>query len=224
MRHLKAGRKLKRTASHRKALLRNLASSLFESKRLVTTEAKAKELRPFAEQLITRAKHALMNEKQGMPNGQTFDIHNRRMIQRHIHQKGIIQELMDEIAPKVLERNGGYTRIIKLGIRRGDAARTAVIELVDFSQEQDGNIYLKGKKAKTVKAQAPVKKAAPVVVAPVEETTPVVEEAPVVEEVIETIETPVEEAAPVVEETPAVETAVEAPIAEETNSDEAKQD
>ncbi|HRI30418.1 MAG TPA: L17 family ribosomal protein, partial [Candidatus Kapabacteria bacterium] len=85
MRHLKSGRKLKRTASHRKALLNNMAMSLFEHKRIKTTEAKAKELRPFAEQLITRAKNALLNEQQGnLPTGQTVDIHNRRQVARFI--------------------------------------------------------------------------------------------------------------------------------------------
>ena len=141
MRHLKSGRKLKRTSSHRKALLRNMATSLFEHKKVFTTEAKAKELRPYAEALITKAKHALVNEKQGLlPEGQKVDIHNRRVVARHIFSKAVLQELFDTIAPLVEDRPGGYTRIIKTGFRRGDAGRTAVIELVDWSAPQDGAV------------------------------------------------------------------------------------
>ena len=119
MRHQYAGRKLKRTASHKRALLANLATSLFEHKRLVTTVAKAKELRPFAEQLITRARNAHRTEKSGAISG--VDVHSRRMVGRFIKNKGVLQELFDTIAPLVAERNGGYTRITKLGLRRGDA-------------------------------------------------------------------------------------------------------
>ena len=136
MRHGYAGRKLKRTASHKRALLANLATSLFEHKRLVTTVAKAKELRPFAEQLITRARNAHRSEKSGAITG--VDVHNRRMVGRFIKNKGVLQELFDTIAPLVAERNGGYTRITKLGLRRGDAAATAMIELVDWSNPVDG--------------------------------------------------------------------------------------
>lgn len=160
MRHNVAGRKLKRTASHKKALMCNMATSLFEHKRLVTTVAKAKELRPFAEQLITRAKHALAAEKAGAtPKG--VDVHNRRMVGRFIRNKGVLQELFDTIAPIVAERSGGYTRIIKIGIRRGDNAPEAVIELVDWSNPVDGRI------SATTRAKAPAKpkKAKPVVAA-----------------------------------------------------------
>ena len=136
MRHQYAGRKLKRTASHKRAMLANMATSLFEHKRVVTTVAKAKELRPFAEQLITRARNAHRSEKTGVISG--VDVHNRRMVGRFIKNKAVLQELFDTIAPLVLERNGGYTRIIKLGQRRGDNAETAMIELVDWSNPQDG--------------------------------------------------------------------------------------
>ncbi len=139
MRHLYSGRKLKRTSSHRKALLMNLATSLLEHKRLQTTEAKAKELRPFVEQIITRAKNAYVRERSGqLPTGQKMDVHARRVVGRIIRRKAVLQELFDEIAPVVENRPGGYTRIIKLGQRRGDGSRTAVIELVDFYAEQDG--------------------------------------------------------------------------------------
>lgn len=138
MRHNYSGRKLKRTASHRRALLANLATSLFEHKRLVTTVAKAKELRPFAENLITRAKHAYAAEKNGTIAG--TDVHNRRMVGRFIRNKAVLQELFDTIAPLVLERSGGYTRITKIGLRRGDSSAGAVIELVDWSNPQDGRV------------------------------------------------------------------------------------
>lgn len=138
MRHNYSGRKLKRTASHRRALLANLATSLFEHKRLVTTVAKAKELRPFAENLITRAKHAYAAEKNGTVAG--TDVHNRRMVGRFIRNKAVLQELFDTIAPLIVDRSGGYTRITKLGQRRGDNSPEAMIELVDWSNPQDGRV------------------------------------------------------------------------------------
>ena len=192
MRHGYAGRKLKRTASHKRALMANMATSLFEHKRLVTTLAKAKELRPFAEQLITRARNAHRSEKAGTITG--VDVHNRRMVGRFIKNKGVLQELFDTIAPLVAERDGGYTRITKLGLRRGDASETAMIELVDWSNPQDGRSSstrrrpaakgpAKPKPTFTPKA-APVAAAAPVadvVASDVVEETPVVEEAPAAE-------------------------------------------
>lgn len=133
--HNRAGRKLKRTASHRKALLANLATSLFEHKRIITTEAKAKELRRFAEPLITRAKHARANENSNqLTAGQTKDIHNRRMVARVIRKKAVLEHLFDTIAPVVEHRDGGYLRIVKLGQRRGDASKIASVELVDFNE------------------------------------------------------------------------------------------
>lgn len=230
MRHLYRGRKLKRTASHRKALLNSLATSLFEHKRIVTTLAKAKELRPFAESLITRAKHAMANEKQGLLTaGQTVDVHNRRMVGRFIKNKAVLQELFDAIAPVVGDRQGGYTRIVKIGIRRGDAGETAIIELVDYSAPQDGHASKTKKRKPVAKKAAPKAKATPKV-EEVVAAAPIVEEvieAPIVEEVIETIEeapvaevveetqAPVEEAPAPVEETPVAETPAEdAPAAE----------
>lgn len=157
MRHLREGRKLKRTSSHRKALLSNLATALFEHKRIRTTEAKAKELRPFAERLITKAKNALAREQQGLlPEGQKIDIHNRRIVARYLKRKAVLQELFETIAPTVSERPGGYTRIVKLGARRGDASKLAIIELVDWSQPQDGAVSLRRKK-KTTKAKKSAK-------------------------------------------------------------------
>jgi len=154
MRHLSAGRKLKRTTSHRKALLRNLATSLFEHKKIQTTEAKAKELRPYAEQLITKAKRALDREKQGLlPDGQRIDVHSRRLVGKFITNKAVLQELFDAIAPGVADRPGGYTRIIKTGFRRGDAGRTAIIELVDWAAPQDGAVNLKSRRRRPARPQ-----------------------------------------------------------------------
>lgn len=202
MRHHVAGRKLKRTASHKKALMRNLAMALFEHKKIGTTEAKAKELRPYAERLITKAKHALAREKQGLlPDGQTIDIHNRRLVGRVITNKAVLQELFDTIAPTVETRQGGYTRIIKTGTRRGDASMTALIELVDWSAPQDGAYSLKSKKKHPVKgkvAAKPVKKS---------DKTPIAKEEklqPIEEMVEEVIDEPITEELEVVAE-PAIE-------------------
>ena len=117
MRHAKKGRKLSRTASHRKATLRNLATSLFRHGRIETTTAKAKELRPFAERLITLARRG--------------DLHARRLAAQKIQDRQVLGDLFDEIAPRYAERPGGYTRILKLGNRKGDAAEMSLIELVD---------------------------------------------------------------------------------------------
>lgn len=141
MRHLKSGWKLKRTSSHRKALLRNLATALLEHKRIETTVAKAKALRPFVEKLITKAKRAVLRERQNLlPEGHKVDIHARRVVGRLITNKAVLQELFDTIAPAVVERPGGYLRIVKTGFRRGDAAEMAVVELVDWGAPQDGAI------------------------------------------------------------------------------------
>lgn len=117
MRHRKKGRSLSRTASHRKATLRNLATSLFRHERIETTTAKAKELRPYAERLITLAR--------------TGDLHSRRLAARKIADREVLGKLFDDIAPRFSDRPGGYTRILKVGHRKGDAAEMALIELVD---------------------------------------------------------------------------------------------
>ena len=116
MRHRKKGRQLSRTRSHRKATLRNLATSLFRHERIETTTAKAKELRPFAERLITLARRG--------------DVHARRLAATKIQDREVLGKLFDEIAPRYLERPGGYTRGLKLGNRKGDAAEMSLIELV----------------------------------------------------------------------------------------------
>lgn len=119
MRHLVKGKKLGRLSSHRKATLRSLAISLIQEHRIKTTVAKAKALRPFVEPLITRAK--------------TDSTHNRRKVFSELHNKQAVRLLFDEIAEKVYDRPGGYTRIVKMGNRLGDGAETALIELVDYN-------------------------------------------------------------------------------------------
>ncbi len=116
MRHRKKGRGLSRSRSHRKALLRNLALSLFRHERITTTTAKAKELRPFAERLITLGKRG--------------DLHARRLAARRISDREVLAKLFDDIGPRYAERPGGYLRILHLGNRKGDAAAMSLIELV----------------------------------------------------------------------------------------------
>lgn len=116
MRHRKKGRNLSRSPSHRKAVLRNMAASLFRHERITTTVARAKELRPYAERLVTLARRG--------------DLHARRRAARHIHEREVLAKLFDEIGPRYAERPGGYTRVLKLGPRQGDAAEMALIELV----------------------------------------------------------------------------------------------
>lgn len=116
MKHRVAGRKLGRTSAHRLALLRNLSKELFDKERLHTTLGKAKELRPFAERLVTLSKRETL--------------HARRQVLRHIRDKQVVAKLFDTISARFAQRPGGYTRIIKLGPRRGDSAEMALIELV----------------------------------------------------------------------------------------------
>jgi large subunit ribosomal protein L17 len=122
MRHLKQGRKLGRTTAHRKALLRNLATALLEHERIITTEPKAKELRRVADKLVTLGKRG--------------SLHARRQALQVVQSNAAVQKLFNEIAPRFAERQGGYTRILRLGYRSGDAAAMAVIELVDRQDEE----------------------------------------------------------------------------------------
>lgn len=139
MRHRKSGSKLNRTASHRKAMLRNMVTSLFEHEKIVTTHAKARELRPLAEKMITLAKRG--------------DLHARRQALAVLTKKSITAKLFSEIKDRYMEINGGYTALIKVGPRVGDAAPLTVIELVDPEEREQ----LRSKKTKKVKT----KKAAP---------------------------------------------------------------
>jgi large subunit ribosomal protein L17 len=117
MRHRKAGRQLRRTSEQRLALLRSLATALIERGAIETTEAKAKELRPFVEKLITKAR--------------TGTLHARRLAGRHVQLRGAADKLFQEIGPKFAKRPGGYTRILKTGHRKGDGAEMARIELIE---------------------------------------------------------------------------------------------
>ncbi len=125
MRHRKAHRKLGRVSEHRIALLRNQATALLMHERIETTLPKAKELRPFVERIITIAKRGV---RAADPKGKTLSA--RRMVMRDVHNEDVVTKLFDSLAPRFAERPGGYTRILKLGHRRGDAAEVAQIELV----------------------------------------------------------------------------------------------
>jgi large subunit ribosomal protein L17 len=132
MRHQVKGRKLGRTPAHRKALFRNQLSSLVKEERIRTTLQKAKELRPLAEKVVTQ--------------GKRDTLHARRQVNRLISDRTLVKKLFDEIAPRFHQRPGGYTRIIKLGPRRGDGAEMAYLEFVDRG-ETEGATEKKGKKS-----------------------------------------------------------------------------
>lgn len=119
MRHGVKGRKLSRTHSHRAALMNALATSLLRHKRIKTTLAKAKEARKHVESLITKAKRN--------------DLHSRRHVMKFVNDKEVVKELFNEVVPKIGDRPGGYTRVVKLGNRIGDAASMAILELVDYN-------------------------------------------------------------------------------------------
>lgn len=196
MRHRKDGRKLDRTASHRKAMLANMAANLFLHKQIRTTHPKALETRRFAETLITKAKKG--------------DLHSRRMVLKVIPHKDVVKILFDEIAPQYADRNGGYTRIIKLGQRKNDAAHVSILALVDFDPS--------GEVAKTT-AKAKVKKA-PVVA---DEVTPEVEAAAEVapEEAVEAVTEEVAEETPQAAPEEVVEAVTEEVEAPESTAEEA---
>lgn len=120
MRHRKSGRRLGRTSSHREAMLRNMVTSLFEHERIITTTEKAKELRPVAEKLITLAKKG--------------DLHSRRQALGYIQSKDVVHKLFGQIQEQFVDRKGGYTRILQTGVRRGDCASMAIIELVGYEE------------------------------------------------------------------------------------------
>lgn len=121
MRHRKAGRNLGRTSSHRKAMFRNMVTSLLDHERIVTTTPKAKEVRKVADKMITLAKRG--------------DLHARRQAFSFIQDRTVVAKLFDELGPEYKERNGGYTRIIQTGNRIGDAAAMAILELVNYQQK-----------------------------------------------------------------------------------------
>ncbi len=155
MRHGKKFNHLGRTASHRSALLSNMACSLIEHKRINTTVAKAKALRVYVEPLLTKAKEDTT--------------HNRRIVFSYLQNKEAVAELFRTVAPKIAERNGGYTRIIKTGFRPGDAADTALIELVDFNELYNPNAEEKKATRRSRRSTTATKKEAVVAEAPVVE-------------------------------------------------------
>ncbi|MBO6537740.1 MAG: 50S ribosomal protein L17 [Balneolaceae bacterium] len=142
MRHRVKGRKLSRTASHRKATMRALTMALVKEHRITTTVAKAKELRRFVEPIITRAKED--------------NLLNRRMVFSSLQNKETVKKLFSEVGPKSADRNGGYTRVIKLGFRQGDGAEMALIELVDFNDvKPEGKTTKKKRTRRAGKSNTP---------------------------------------------------------------------
>jgi large subunit ribosomal protein L17 len=119
MRHNKSGRKLGRVSEHRRALFRNQLKSLVTHERIITTLPKAKELRPIAERIVTMARDS-------------ESVHARRLVGRWLSDRDLVKRLFSEIAPRFAQRPGGYTRIVKLGPRRGDGAELAILEFVDY--------------------------------------------------------------------------------------------
>ena len=163
MRHNKAVNHLGRQSGHRKALLANMASSLILHKRITTTVAKAKALKPYVEPLITKSKEDTT--------------HSRRIVFSYLKNKEAVTELFRTVAPKIADRPGGYLRILHLGFRKGDAADMALIEFVDFNEAALASGNKKEAKKTTRRSRAKKAEAAPVAEAPAAEPAPV-EEAP----------------------------------------------
>ncbi|MDR1903660.1 MAG: 50S ribosomal protein L17 [Treponema sp.] len=132
MKHRRGFNPLERTSAHRKALHRNMVTSLFRHERIKTTKAKALEIRRSAEKLITRAK--------------VDSVHNRRIVSSRLFDEGIVAKLFTAIGPRMKDRNGGYTRILKLGERYGDAAEVVILELVDYKLDTGQKEDKKSKK------------------------------------------------------------------------------
>jgi len=203
MRHGNKINALGRKKAHREAMLANMACSLIEHKRINTTVAKAKELRKFVEPIITRSKED--------------STHNRREVFKNLQSKNAVSELFREVAPKVAQREGGYTRIIKLGTRMGDSAEMAMIELVDFNE-----LMLKDSKTKTRRSRRGGKKkdTDTQTAAPAAEETSKVDEPKAEKPEAEVAAS--ESAAPEVKKTETETPAAEAK--EEQKADEAKKD
>ena len=121
MRHRKTGRRLGRTTSHRRAMVRNMVTSVLDEERIVTTTPKAKEVRKVVDKMITLGKRG--------------DLHARRQAQSFIQDKNVVAKLFNELGPEYADRNGGYTRIIQTGNRRGDCAPMAILELVNYQDK-----------------------------------------------------------------------------------------
>lgn len=169
MRHRKKVKKLGRTASHRRALLRNLAAQIIQHHQVKTTLAKAKAARSFIERLITY--------------GKKNTVHARRLAFKHLQNRTLVKRLFDEIAPTYADRNGGYTRVIKLGQRRGDGAEMAILQLVGFEEvvvEEKPKVrrQIRPKKKETAAEAVPPAKETPVEEKPEKEETKQPEEPP----------------------------------------------
>ncbi|MBP3561994.1 MAG: 50S ribosomal protein L17 [Treponema sp.] len=138
MNHRNGFNPLSRTTAHRRAMSRNMVTSLFRFERITTTKSKALEVRKAAEKLITR--------------GKVDSVHNRREAAKFIQDEKILNKLFTEIGPRMKERNGGYTRVLKLGYRQGDAADMVILELVDYKLDSDGDEKKSAPKAKAEKS------------------------------------------------------------------------
>ena len=139
---------LSRTAAHQRAMARNMVTSLFRFERITTTKAKAKEVRKAAEKLITR--------------GKVDSVHNRRTAAKFIQDEKILNKLFTELGPRMKERKGGYTRILKIGFRQGDAADMVILELVDYKlPSSESEAPAKAKKAEKAEEKKPAAKKAP---------------------------------------------------------------
>lgn len=198
MRHRQSGRHLGRDTAHRKSLYRNLVTDLLRYERITTTEAKAKEIRPIAEKIITL--------------GRKGGLHNRRQALRSLFDEEVIRKVFDDIGPRMKDRPGGYLRITSLEPRKGDGARMSAIELVDFVDAPPTPRPQRVTASASVGASAASPAAAPAVAEP--------EEAPADEEAPET-EAAVTETAEAVEEADAPETVAEEPVAEAPAAEEA---
>jgi large subunit ribosomal protein L17 len=145
MKHLRGFNPLERRSAQRKALIRNMMTSLFRHERITTTKTKALAVRSVAERLITRAKED--------------SVHNRRLVSARLFDEGVVAKLFTDIGPRMKERNGGYTRVLKLGERYGDAAEMVILELVDYKLKIEDVEEKKEKKVKA-KTQKAAKRAA----------------------------------------------------------------
>lgn len=141
MNHKMGFNPLSRTTAHRRAMSRNMVTSLFRYERITTTKAKALEVRRYAEKMITRAK--------------VDSVHNRREVAKFIQDEKILNKLFTEIAPRMKDRNGGYTRVLKLGYRQGDAADVVILELVDYKLEAEATEEKTKKASKKADGEAP---------------------------------------------------------------------
>jgi large subunit ribosomal protein L17 len=202
----KKGPRLGGSPSHQRLIVANLATQLFEHGRITTTEAKARVLRPVAEKLITKAKRG--------------DLHNRREVLKTVRDKTVVHELFTEIAPRFANRPGGYTRITKIGPRKGDNAPMAVIELVTEAYEPQATPTKKSAAKKSAAKKSAAKKA-PAVVEDAPEETPADEAAEPTDATDADVETPPEEAPEEVADDAAPdEAAADEQVAEESEAEE----